>query len=370
MKLSFLIISVTFLIIGCATKQESTKEESTIPSYVTIPPITLPPIAPEIKDTLMNIAENTKNAKVVPFDLDLLVLPASSVKAQYSFLDLNMNATATMFSTSGTSGTRKAIYDVMQMATYPMPIVLRNTNNNVNPSSQTIYVAPFIGVGIRITVEYEASNIKGNLSLSALATELSSKKGSGSISIEQFGISRYGTMNQGITGMEITPDNIDALHRNISSLMAQLWLEDTSIQPMLVGYSIPGYVDIPSRYHSQIVDQLATTARQREIVTVFSESMFRESKRVLRLNGDLVSKDGNVATSAKYAKQIESLEDKYKSDIRINGLVTTIALTNPEKLPQVTDAALDNAVVSPNTTTNEAAATKIILDINSQKKEP
>lgn len=367
MKFNLAIMSSIVLLSGCESlfPKENEISDSFIPSYVTIPPITLPPIAPEIKDTLSTIAQNTKGAKVLPYDMDLLVLPATSVKAQYSFFDVIGSGSTGVFSLGGNASSRKVIYDVMQMATYPMPVKLK-VSDKVDDEGQKIIISPFIGVGMRITVEYESTDIDGNLSLAALAAQIATKKGSGTLSIEQFGISRYGAANQAITGMEITPDNIDTLYRNISTIMAQIWLEDVSIQPMLVGYSIPGYANIPAKYHSQIVDQIATTARRREMIFEFSESMYREGKRALLLNGELVSNDGKPETSARFAKQIAELESLYKVDIRRGSVVTTIALTSPEKLADVTEVAIETAVTGNSTATNNTAANQIISDIDRQ----
>lgn len=342
---TFMLTLFTLTLFGCSnfpslTGGDAELKDKSLPDYVAISPISLPPIAPDMKAGLQEISDHVLGAKLLPYDMDLLVLPTTLSKVQYEFFGIDASASGSgVVSLSRSKDRHKAIYDLMHMASHPLSVVLRpleDENREV-----TVIVTPFVGVGVRVIAEYELSGSKAGLSLPALASEIETGKGNGSIEIQQLGISRYGSNNQGITGVDLTPDNIEAALKSIGYMMGQIWLSDTRVQPMIVGYSVPGYTNIDAAYHPYIVNQLTT--RKAEIMQPFVESMFFEAQEAYGISGNLKPKDNGDNTD--YNAKKVALRKAIEKDRVIANTYTEVALEAPERLSELNASLFDLFVV-------------------------
>jgi hypothetical protein len=339
---------ILILFLSACSSLSSLKEKDgktktdVLPDYVAISPISLPPIAADMKAGILEIANGVQDAKLLPYDMDLLVLPTTLSKVQYKFFKIDSNASGIgVTSGSASSDMSKAVYDLMHMASHPLTVVLKPLKET--DDARTIIVTPFIGVGVRVVAEYKLSGATGGLSLPALAAQIESKKGTGSIEIQQLGISRYGLSNQGVTGIELTPNNIEAALKSIGYMMGQIWLSDTRVQPMIVGYSVPGYTDINAAYHPYIVNQLIS--RKAEIMQPFIESMFYEAQEAYGISGVLKAKSGD---NTDYNAKKLTLRNALEKDRVIANTYTEFALEEPERLPELFPSLFETIITDRN----------------------
>ncbi|MCR6650950.1 MAG: hypothetical protein NVV73_05350 [Cellvibrionaceae bacterium] len=79
-----LFLSACSSLSGLNEKDRKTKTD-VLPDYVAISPISLPPIAADMKAGILEIANGVQNSKLLPYDMDLLVLPTALSKVQYKF---------------------------------------------------------------------------------------------------------------------------------------------------------------------------------------------------------------------------------------------------------------------------------------------
>lgn len=363
---SVFFLCLTLYLSGCSSFPSLTGDKSNLknkflPDYVAISPISLPPIAADMKAGIREISDNVQGAKTLPYDMDLLVLPTSLSKVQYDFFDINASATgSSVISISNSNDKKKAIYDLMHMASHPLTVVLKPLEENDKEVS--VIVTPFVGVGVRVVAEYKLSERKGGLSLTALASEIEAKKGSGSIEIQQLGISRYGSNNQGVTGIDLTPDNIEAALKSIGYLMGQIWLTDTRIQPMIIGYSVPGYANINAAYHPYIVNQLIS--RKPEILQPFIESMFYEAQDAFGITGNLKPKV--LSDNTDYNAKKIALKKEIEKNRIVADTYTELALDNPERLPELSDSVFKSLGFT--TSTSPISAKEEIIKILDSRK--
>ena len=362
----FIMSGAIVCLFGCSSfpsliGSNSEIKNKSLPDYVAISPISLPPIAADMKAGILEISNNVQGAKSIPYDMDLLVLPTTLSKVQYEFFDIDTSTSVGgVVSVSGSKDKSKAIYDLMHMASYPLSVVLKPLEDK--GQEVTVIVTPFVGVGVRVIAKYELSNGKGGLSLTALASEIEAPNGSGSIEIQQLGISRYGSNNQGITGVDLTPDNLEAALRSIGYMMGQIWLSDTRVQPMIVGYSVPGYVNIDAAYHPYIVNQLIT--RKAEILQPFIESMFFEAQEAYGITGNLKAKDSSDGTD--YNAKKVALRKAIEKDRVIANAYTEVALQAPERLPELNMSLFEKFVTDENANSTDTK-NKVLLELDSRK---
>lgn len=367
-------IAISILVSSCGFKDMLVKKDEVvprplIPEYVAIAPVSLPPLAPEIKSDLREIAAGASGTKDVPFDTDLLVLPIAVSKVQYRFFEVDGKLDAGgLASAGGTQESRRAIYDVMHMASYPLLIKLTRLKADgsfdAGAGPLTVVITPHIGVGVRVVADYNAVTAKAGISLTALAAEIQAKNGRGSIEIQQVGISRYGANNQGVAGMELTPSSLETALRSIGHMLGQVWLSDTRVQPSIVGYSIPGGASIDFAYHPQIVEQLVD--RRNEIVEAFGASMFHEAMDAYKISEPLHAKSNKPEDTKALNDKLALLRTAVGKRVTTGNVLAATALERPDLIKFATPEMVRSYITAPESAP-EVIKGKLFSDLESIK---
>ena len=165
------------------------------------------------------------------FDSDLLGLASSITKIQTYKVVGDTQGSVGVFNLGGKTENFKTTFDTVMYASYPINI------NLVNPADNTVHnvpVIPLIGSGVRIVANYSSN--KGNLGASVFSTNIENVNGS--VQIQLLGVNRLGANGGGFSQFNLTPESIAIMKEQVATIMSQMWLKNTIIQPKIVGYTV------------------------------------------------------------------------------------------------------------------------------------
>ncbi|TKB54480.1 hypothetical protein [Ferrimonas aestuarii] len=227
-----------------------------------------------------------KDQSQLGFDRDLLALPSSTSKMYTKQLTQSASIGSTgLFGLGGEKKHYRTIYDTIQYASYPLSLTvpINNADNCLQkaPASceqRKINILPLIGAGVRVTADYYTAKANGSLSLTALDAAASASELEGTLQLQLIGINRLGANAAGFTQLDLTPDSIAMIQQQIGSMMSQMWIKDTIIQPQITGYTILGNPDLSKVSQTDIVDQML--AHSNTLSDNFFEAILKESIRI------------------------------------------------------------------------------------------
>lgn len=245
--------------------------------YVALPhPISLHPI---ITSSLNKELANSSTNNELNFDSDLLSLSSSVTKSYTKQISGDAGAKFGLVNLSADYSHFRTTFDTVQYASYDLDIDLPLKGSD---GFESVKVVPIIGTGVRIIADYLSKG--GTTSFAMLSGEGIAK--AGSLELQLLGINRLGPNTEGIGQLNLTPDSISMLQQQVASIMAQLWLKDTIVQPKVVGYYIPGdYPMLDTRVGTVLRELLDNTMA---LSSLFFESQLQELLQIKMLNYDRI----------------------------------------------------------------------------------